>query len=92
MVKNLPASAGDIKDAGSIPELGRSPGGEHGNPLKCSFLENAMDRGATGRLQSIGSQSVGTKRNELPRMQQFSYLRNFLFQLRHFSAFSVSMI
>ena len=33
MVKNLPANAGDIRDAGSIPGLGRSPGGGHGNPL-----------------------------------------------------------
>ena len=30
----------------SIPGLGRSPGGGHGNPLQCSSLENPMDRGA----------------------------------------------
>ena len=36
MVKNLPANAGDAGDAGSIPELGRSPGGGHGNPLQYS--------------------------------------------------------
>ena len=46
MVKNLPASAGDIRDAGSIPGLGRSPRGGHGNPLQYSCLENPMDRGA----------------------------------------------
>ena len=46
MVKNLPANAGDIRDVGSIPELGRSPGGGHGNPLQYSCLENPMDRGA----------------------------------------------
>ena len=46
MVKNPSASAGDIKDLGSIPGLGRSPGGGHGNPLQYSFLENPMDRGA----------------------------------------------
>ena len=40
VVKNLPANAGDIRDAGSIPGLGRSPGGEHGNPLQYSRLEN----------------------------------------------------
>ena len=39
MVKNLPAKAGDKRDAGSIPGLGRSPGGGHGNPLQCSCLE-----------------------------------------------------
>ena len=46
MVKNLPANAGDIRDTGSIPALGRSPGGGHGNSLQYSFLENPLDRGA----------------------------------------------
>ena len=46
MVKNLPAGAGDIRDAGSIPGLGRSTAGGHGNPLQFSCLENTMDRGA----------------------------------------------
>ena len=46
MVKNPPANAGDARDMGSIPELGRSPGGGHGNPLQYSCLENPMDRGA----------------------------------------------
>ena len=46
MIKNLPASAGDGRDTGSIPRLGRSPGGGHGNPLQYSCLENPMDRGA----------------------------------------------
>ena len=36
----------DIRDMGSIPGLGRSPGGEHGNPLHYSCLENPMDKGA----------------------------------------------
>ena len=43
--KNLPANAGDLRDTGSIPGSGRSPGGGHGNPLQCSCLENPMDRG-----------------------------------------------
>ena len=46
VVKNLPANAGDVKDAGSIPGLRRSPGGGHGNPFQYSCLENPMDRGA----------------------------------------------
>ena len=46
MVKNPPANAGDIGDMGSIPGLGKSPGGGHGNPLQYSCLENPMDRGA----------------------------------------------
>ena len=45
MVKNLPANAGDIRGAGSIPGLGRSPEGGNGNPLQYC-LENPMDRGA----------------------------------------------
>jgi len=40
------ANAGDIRAAGSIPGLGRSPGEGHGNPLQYSCLENPMDRGA----------------------------------------------
>ena len=46
MVKNWPANAGDIRDSGLIPGLGRSPGGGHGNPLQHSCLETPMDRGA----------------------------------------------
>ena len=46
MVKNPPANLGDSRDAGSIPGLGRSPGGGHGNPPQYSCLENPMDRGA----------------------------------------------
>ena len=46
MVKNLPANAGNVRDKGSNPELGRSPGEGNGNPLQYSGLENPMDRGA----------------------------------------------
>ena len=46
VVKNLPATAGDIRDVGSIPGSGRSPRGGHGNPLQYSCLENPMARGA----------------------------------------------
>ena len=46
MVKNPPTNAGDIRDMGSTPGLGRSPGGGHGNSLQCSCLENLMDRAA----------------------------------------------
>ena len=45
-IKNPPANAGDLRDMGSVPGLGRSPGGGHGNPLQYSCLENPMDRGA----------------------------------------------
>ena len=57
VVKNLPANAGDIRDMGSIPGSGRSPGG-HGSPLQHSCLENSMDRGAwwptVHRVQRVG--------------------------------------
>ena len=46
VVQNLPASLGDIRDRGWIPESGRSPGGGHGNPHQYSCLENPTDRGA----------------------------------------------
>ena len=45
MVKKLPDNAGDIRDTGSIPGSGKSPGGGHGNPLRCSHQENPIDRG-----------------------------------------------
>ena len=56
MVKNPPASAGEVRDMCSIPALGRSPGGGHGNPLQYCCLENPMDRGA---WQAAGLQRVG---------------------------------
>ena len=46
LVKNLAASVGDLRDAGSVPGLGRSSGGGHGNPFQYSCLQNPMDRGA----------------------------------------------
>ena len=45
VVKNLPVDARDVKDSGSIPGSGRSPGGGHGNSLQYSCLENPMDQG-----------------------------------------------
>ena len=43
VVTNLPANEGEVRDAHSIPGLGKSPGGGHGNPLQFSCLENPMD-------------------------------------------------
>ena len=57
MIKNLLASAGDLRDVGSIPELGKSPGGGQGNPLQYSSLENPMDGGAW-KLRFIESHRV----------------------------------
>ena len=47
MVKNPPANAGDVREAGLIPGWGRSPGEGHGNPLQYPCLENPMDREAS---------------------------------------------
>ena len=56
MVKNPTANAGDMRQ-GSVPGSGRSPGGGHGNPFRCSSLENPWTE-EPGGLQSVGSQIV----------------------------------
>ena len=61
VVKNLPANAGDIRDVGSIPGWGRSPGGGHGNPLQYSCLENPMDRGILQAIVLMVAESDMTK-------------------------------
>ena len=58
VVKNLPGSAGDLREADLIPGLGRSSGGGHGNPLQYSCLDNLMDRGAWQAIV-MGSQRIG---------------------------------
>ena len=64
MVKNLPANAGDLRDMGSIPESGRSPGGGHGNPFQCSCLENSRDRGAwQATVHSVAQSQTQLKRH-----------------------------
>ena len=45
VVENSPANAGDVRDSGLVPGLGRSSGGEHGDSFQYSCLENSMDRG-----------------------------------------------
>ena len=62
VVKNPSANAGDIRHAGSVPGLGRSPGGRHGNPLQYACLQYSWRIPWTvkpGGLQSIRLQSVG---------------------------------
>ena len=58
VVKNPPANAGDAKDAGTIPELGRSPGGGHGHPLQYLAWEIPWSE-VPGGLQLLGSLGVG---------------------------------
>ena len=56
--KESTCNAGDAEDVGSIPGLGRSPGGGQGSTLQYSYLENPMDRGAWGAIVR-GLQRVG---------------------------------
>ena len=58
MVKNLSASAGDLRDAGLIPGSGRSPEEGNGYPLQYSCLENSMDRGALASYHSWGHKEL----------------------------------
>ena len=56
VVKSSAASAGDVRDTGSIPGLGRSPGGRHGIPLQYSCLENPH-----GQRSLVGYSPLGRK-------------------------------
>ena len=58
MVKNLPTNAGDLRDTGSIPGSGRSPGEGNGNPLQYSCLGNPKNRQAWWDIE-LGSRRVG---------------------------------
>ena len=60
VVKNLPANAGAMRDTGSIPGSGRSPGGGHGSPLQYSSLEHPMDRGAWWAYSPWGCKELDT--------------------------------
>ena len=75
MLKNLPASAGDID---SIPGLGRSPGEENGNPVQYSCLENSMDRGVWpaivhGITESDTTQQLNNNKIKLSNMSVTSH-------------------
>ena len=67
VVKNPPANAGDIRDAGLFPGLGRVPEGGHGNTFQYSCWRIPWTE-ETGRLQPIGSQRVGYDWNDLARV------------------------
>ena len=76
VVKKLLVSAKDIRDTGSVPGLGRSPGGDHGNTLQYTCLENPMDREAGG-LQSKAATHILRHRFILhcnPRLSNIYFL------------------
>ena len=52
VVKNPPANAGGIRDGGSIPGSGKSPGGEHGNPLQYFWLGESHGQGTLVALKN----------------------------------------
>ena len=60
LVKNLPATAGDVRDAGSIPGTGRSPGGGNGNPLQCSWSGESH-----GQRSLVGYSPWGCKESDM---------------------------
>ena len=69
VVKNQPANAGDVKDMGSNPGSGKSPGGEQDNPLQYSCLAKPMDRGASRATVHRVAQS----RTRLKRLSKWKY-------------------
>ena len=68
VVKNLPASAGDVRDTGLSHGLGRYPGGGHGNPIQYSCLEDSMDKAMVFPLIVYGCKSRTLKKAECQRI------------------------
>ena len=88
VVKKLLANAEDIKDACSIPGLGRCPGGGHGNPLQYPCLENPMDRGAQwATVHSIPKSQTQLKQLSMIRKMIFAKDKNISFQLNKILVF-----
>ena len=72
LVKNLSANAGNIRDLGSIPGSGGSPGGGHGNPLQCYCLEDPVDK-EPGVLWSIIAQRIWHNWSDLVYTKRKNY-------------------
>ena len=68
MVKNPPANAGDIRDMGSIPGSGRSPGGGQDNPFQCSCLENPH-----GQRSQMGYNPWGHKESDMAEATEHAH-------------------
>ena len=86
MVKNLPASARVVRDLGSVPGLGRSPGGGRSNPLQYSSLENLMEEEPGGAT----AHEVAKSRTHLKQLSRHTrtlittvYISLLLTQLPH---------
>ena len=71
---------GDVRDMGSIPGFGRSPGGGHSNPLQYSYLENPMDRRAwQAAVHRVTQSWTRLKQLSLQTRQLFRISLSFLF-------------
>ena len=68
MVKDPPTNAGDVRDTGSIPGLGRPPGGGHGNPIQYSCLEDTMGKAMVFPLIMDGCKIRTLKKAECQRI------------------------
>ena len=71
VLKNPPATAGEIRDVGLIPVLGRYPGGGHGNPLQCSCLEKSH-----GQRNLVGYSPLGCKESDMTEATQHTHTHN----------------
>ena len=81
MAKNPPANAEGITDVGSVPGLGRSPGGGHGNPFQYSCLENLMDRGAWWATIHSVTNSQTQLKDTRTCSDSYSFIRLFVQQI-----------
>ena len=70
VVKNPPANAGNIRDLGSVPGSGRSPGGGHGNPLHYSCLEKPH-----GERSLVGHSPQGHKQSDTSELSKATMLK-----------------
>ena len=78
MEKNPPASARDIRDVGSVPGSGGSPGGGQGSPLQCSCLENPVNGGAWwATVHGVAKESDTTEVNEHTHTHTHAYARSY---------------
>ena len=79
VVKNLPANAGNLRDAGSILGLGKSSGGGHGNPLHCSCLENPHgQRSLVGSVHRVTKSCIQLKQLSMqPRACSYCHFVNY---------------
>ena len=73
MVKNLLPNAGDIRDAGSIPGLGRSPGGGHGNAFQYSCLENYHGQRSLAGYRLYGRKESRHNRSDLYTLEVLNH-------------------